>query len=314
MDIKFTVAIPAFKSKFLKDCIQSVLSQDYPNLELIILNDCSPEPVGEIVKSFSDERIRYYLNEINAGGLKLVENWNKCLQLSEGDFIVILGDDDRFEINYLSEFKMLIEKYPVLDIFHCRSRIIDENDNVIELTQGCPEFESVYDHMNQRMIGNRQQFISDFVYRRDSLQRKGGFYYLPYAWGSDDITGFIAGREKGIANTNKPVFNYRRSKYSISNNRDIENKLIAVNQMKDWFQSFFLTVPTDTDDQVTYEYLEKNITRILQKRKINLITKDMQSGFLYKLFFWQIKRKKHGISQVEFFYALQQYLIYLYKN
>lgn len=47
--------------------IQSVLSQTYTNLELLIIDDCSTDHTGEFVKGLSDERIRYYRNEKKCG-------------------------------------------------------------------------------------------------------------------------------------------------------------------------------------------------------------------------------------------------------
>ena len=40
--------------------------------------------MDEIVESFHDERIRYYKNKENIGGINVVENWNKCLEYAEG--------------------------------------------------------------------------------------------------------------------------------------------------------------------------------------------------------------------------------------
>src|SRR5690606_42120426 len=90
--VKFSICIPAYKSRFLQECIQSILRQTLDNLELIILNDCSPEPVEEIVFQFEDSRINYVKNSSNVGSLNLVDNWNKCLSLAQGEYIMIMGD------------------------------------------------------------------------------------------------------------------------------------------------------------------------------------------------------------------------------
>ena len=89
-----SVVIPAYKSAYLFDAISSVLSQTYKNLELIIVNDASPEDITSIVESFNDPRIRYYINERNIGALDLVKNWNLCLSYAQGDFFCLLCDDD----------------------------------------------------------------------------------------------------------------------------------------------------------------------------------------------------------------------------
>lgn len=209
MMVKFSICIPAFKSSFLQECIESILAQSSRDFELIILNDCSPQPVEEIVNKFTDPRIRYFSNEKNVGSFHLVDNWNKCLSLATGEFFLIMGDDDLLHPDYLLEFTSLIEKFPHLNVYHCRSKIINDAGETVRLTPALPAFEHVFDSIWQRLEQLRSNYISDYVYRSEALQAQGGFYKLPLAWGSDDITAFIASRFLGIAHTNRPVFEYQ---------------------------------------------------------------------------------------------------------
>ena len=66
----FSVLIPAFKAKYLRECIDSILNQSYSRLEVIIVNDASPEDLDSIVQGYNDERIKYYVNENNFGAPK----------------------------------------------------------------------------------------------------------------------------------------------------------------------------------------------------------------------------------------------------
>lgn len=52
--IKFSIAIPAYKRRFLKEAIESCLAQTYGEFELVIVDDASPEDIGSVVKSFDD--------------------------------------------------------------------------------------------------------------------------------------------------------------------------------------------------------------------------------------------------------------------
>ena len=79
--MKFSVTIPAFKTKFLEKAIQSVLNQTYNDFELIIVDDCSPEDIKSVVDKFKDNRIRYYRNEKNSGVLS--EGWLKNLVIGQ---------------------------------------------------------------------------------------------------------------------------------------------------------------------------------------------------------------------------------------
>ena len=125
-NIFFSIAIPVYKGKYLKECISSILSQTYKNFELIIVNDFSPDDIDDIIRSFNDERISYYKNTKNIGLISLVKSWNVCLNNSKGDYFILIGDDDTIEKKFLEEFqKPDIIKYPNLDIYQCRCKIID---------------------------------------------------------------------------------------------------------------------------------------------------------------------------------------------
>ena len=93
--MKISIAIPAYKAKYLAQAIESVLNQTFNDFELIIVNDQSPEDITSIVKSFNDRRIRYYINDKNIGGNDPVANWNKCLSYAKGEFFAMICDEDR---------------------------------------------------------------------------------------------------------------------------------------------------------------------------------------------------------------------------
>jgi glycosyltransferase involved in cell wall biosynthesis len=295
--VKFSICIPAYKNKFLKACINSILVQEEEQFELIVLNDNSPEPVEDTVKEFNDPRIRYYKNDTNVGAYQLVDNWNKCLDLALGEYLVIMGDDDLLEPNYLKEFAKLIALHPDLEVFHCRSQIIDESGVTQLLTPSCPEFEDVYDAIWHRLNQYRSNYISDFMYRTSSLRARGGFYFLPLAWGSDDITAFIAAAEKGIAHSNKPVFKYRSHGLSITSTSSNDlGKLEADLGYAAWLKEFLKNPPAPNEEQSVYEHLVSQQDRYMRQRKIYTMTKLMLHNPLRKFISWFKLRKKYHLE------------------
>ena len=247
--VKFSILVPAYKSKFLFQCIQSILAQTYNNFEVIIVNDASPEDLDSIVYEFKDSRIKYYKNEINFGAINVVDNWNKCLDLSTGDFVICMGDDDMLMAECLEEFSILIHGNPYADVFHMRVRVIDEDDNVQYILPERPEHQSLYSYMLSRINGT-QQYLGDFCYRASRLKNEGGFYKLPYAWGSDDITSYNCANPWGVINSNKPLFSYRISRYTISNSGHEQDKLVAIQLIRKWLFEF-------VDKQKTYSEVER---------------------------------------------------------
>jgi len=89
-----SVVLPTYKrAHVLPNAIRSILSQTYTNLELIIVDDNSPDNTPEIVESFSDARIRYVRNAPN---LKLPRALNKGFSLARGDYLTWTSDDNLF--------------------------------------------------------------------------------------------------------------------------------------------------------------------------------------------------------------------------
>ena len=269
-----------------------------------------PDAVKEIVNKFADRRISYYRNEKNIGAENVVVNWNKCLEQGQNAFFILMGDDDKMEPDYLEELVSLIQKYPDLDVFHCRSKIIDEYSNVIMLTPSCPEFESVYDNIWHSMNGYRIPYISDFVYRTSTLKERGGFYHLPLAWASDNISSYIAMEAKGIAHTNKPLLNYRSHSLSITSSGSHELKMKAIILQQQWFQEFLKKKPLSLNDLVVYNDLCKNMNKILQKKKIYTIADSLIGNFPGNILNWLYKRKRYELSFSEMAYSLH----YLYER
>lgn len=234
--MKFSVTIPSYKSRYLQEAIESVVSQTYADWELIIVDDCSPEDLRSIVEPYlSDARVHYYRNAKNCGAAHVVDNWNICLNYCTGDYVICIGDDDRLLPCCMEELLQIINRHPRLNVYHLQTEIIDEEGMVKEVLPGRPEKEDVLSAMMGRWNG-RKQFIGDFCFSREHLNTCGGYYPLPYAWGSDDITVFRAMLPTGIANTQEPCFQYRENVYSISLSHNHEEKVSAFIMLKQWHQ------------------------------------------------------------------------------
>lgn len=87
-----SIVMPSYNSeKFIKASIESVLNQTYPKWELLIADDCSTDKTVEIIKSFKDQRIKFFQNEKNSGA---AVSRNKALREAKGRWIAFLDSDD----------------------------------------------------------------------------------------------------------------------------------------------------------------------------------------------------------------------------
>ena len=116
-----SIILPAYKKRFLKEAIQSILAQSLKDFELIVVDDASPENLQSVISSFSDNRLTYIKNPNNIGRSRgLVTAWNRALSFASGDWIVLASDDDVYRPLFLEEMMRYSEKYPNVKAIHCR--------------------------------------------------------------------------------------------------------------------------------------------------------------------------------------------------
>ncbi|MCU0380467.1 MAG: glycosyltransferase [Chitinophagaceae bacterium] len=122
-----SVVMPVYKAeKYLAASIKGILDQRHQNLELIVINDGSPDRSADIIHSFQDDRIRYVENEKNLG---VVCTRNKGISLSRGKYISFNDADDiplpfklEHQVNYL-------ENNPEIGICGTFYQLIDQEGN-----------------------------------------------------------------------------------------------------------------------------------------------------------------------------------------
>lgn len=126
---KVSICIPLYNgSKFIKETIESVLSQDYANMEIIINDDCSTDNSMDIVKEFKDSRIKVYANEKNYG---LVGNWNRTISYASGEFVKLVCQDDLLCAGAVSSQVKLLKKYPGASLSVGNTCVIDSEGKVV---------------------------------------------------------------------------------------------------------------------------------------------------------------------------------------
>lgn len=116
--------------KYLRDCIDSILNQTFSNFELIIMNDGSKDGSDEIIKSYSDQRIRYYCFKENLG---LAYRLNQMIDLSKGDYFARVDSDDILLNIRLEEQIKVLRNKDINFICHSSSILINIKGDEIGL-------------------------------------------------------------------------------------------------------------------------------------------------------------------------------------
>lgn len=225
--MKYTFLIPAYKSQFLKEAIESILAQTYKDFDVLVSDDCSPERLDEIVAQFSDPRISYIKNKENIGGKNLVLHWNLLLSKTKSKYCILASDDDVYSPSFLEEIDNLIERYPESYIFRARVNQIDEDGNVVVEEGRFNQFVDNLEYICQMFLPSTIRCIGNYVFDREELVKKGGFVDFPLAWWSD-VASCIKMAEKGCINTENILFGFRLSGLNISSNKSKANSMPKV--------------------------------------------------------------------------------------
>lgn len=99
-----SILTPAFNQRsYIRQTLHSVLNQTHRNWEWIILDNGSTDGTGDIVRSFTDSRIKYAFQE-HAGNERLTKTFNKALTMCSSDFVAMLDSDD-----YWPEYKLEVQ-------------------------------------------------------------------------------------------------------------------------------------------------------------------------------------------------------------
>lgn len=127
-ELFFSVVIPSYnRQDFIAKTIHSVLAQDYPHFELIIVDDGSTDETESKVLGIEDDRIKYFKKENEERAAAR----NYGIKKAKGDFITFLDSDDLLYPNYLSEALRLIQANEKHVFFHLAYEMIDTEGRVL---------------------------------------------------------------------------------------------------------------------------------------------------------------------------------------
>lgn len=123
-----SIITPSFnQAKFLEQTIQSVLNQDYPHIEYIIIDGGSADGSVDIIKKYED-KIRYWVSEQDAGQTEAI---NKGFAKATGEILAWINSDDSYNPNAISEAVKFLVENPQVGMVYADCNFIDENENVI---------------------------------------------------------------------------------------------------------------------------------------------------------------------------------------
>lgn len=126
---RLSVVIPTLnQGKFLEKSLLSILNQNYPNTEIIVIDGGSTDNTLSIIKNY-EKYIYYWESGKDKGQADAI---NRGFKVATGDFLAWQNSDDVYLPGALSKVAEIIRKNPSYDVYYSNILVIDENDRVID--------------------------------------------------------------------------------------------------------------------------------------------------------------------------------------
>jgi glycosyltransferase involved in cell wall biosynthesis len=137
--MKVSVLVPVCNGEaFLAECLESILAQDFADMEILIADDASTDGSVALVERYAarDSRIRWWTNPGNIGQ---VANVNRCLAEARGEFVkFVFADDKLLEPSALRRMTAILESDPSVSLVGSASHVIDAGSRLIHVREPFP--------------------------------------------------------------------------------------------------------------------------------------------------------------------------------
>ncbi|HHP1053180.1 glycosyltransferase family A protein [Bacillus cereus group sp. BfR-BA-01354] len=205
-----SVIMPCYNATVnLEEAIESVLAQSYTNLELLIVDDASTEPIENIILKYrKDDRIRYLKHSMNQG---VAVARNTGLLQSKGRYVAFLDSDDLWYSDKLEQQLFFMNANQVAFMYSAYEVVRDTSDNRINTIQ-VPQQINYNVLLKNTIIGCLTVLID---------RKQTGFFEMPIiSVGEDSATWLNLLKEGHVAyGIQKPLAKYRVAGQSLSSNK-----------------------------------------------------------------------------------------------
>lgn len=199
--IAFSVVIPLYnKEKSIKSTVQSVLSQSYPDFEIVVVNDGSKDNSLKVLRSVSDIRLRI-IDKPN-GGVSSARN--RGIREAKNKWIALLDGDDLWMPDHLFTLVKMIKSYPEEAMYYtkyCLSGQTVTEEKVMKIAK-------TSDYLCEVLSGNNVS-SSTVCLNKDVLFQKGIFFDEMLTHGEDLDLWYRISRKYDVVFTNKITVVYQ---------------------------------------------------------------------------------------------------------
>lgn len=224
---KVSVIIPCYnQGHFLEEAVNSVLRQTFSDVEIIIVNDGSTDPVtNEILSDIAWPKTKVILTD-NQG---LAAARNNGIAKAAGQYILPLDADDVIEPTYIEKAADLLDREPKLGIVYCKARLF-----------GTVDMEwSLQSYSLENILQDNVIFCSA-MFRRSDWEAVGGYDTgMVYGWEDYEFWISLIERGRGVYQLPEVLFGYRVAGDSMVRSKEKAQKIAMFKRVYQRHQTFF---------------------------------------------------------------------------
>lgn len=243
MDL-ITVVVPIYNvEKYLERCIKSVLSQTYKNIEIMLVNDGSPDKSDLIMKRYEkkDERIKSFYKE--NGGLSDARNY--AIKKAKGKYICFIDSDDYIENTYVEKLYNSIKENES-EISWCNFRKVNDFGEIGKIIQNEGDLWSF-----EMASACNKLFLTE-LFRKNKIEFPKGIWYEDLAttprlffitkkvsWVNEELYNYYYNSESITMTYNNKVFDMKEA-LRIDYDFAVKNNLLCDEKTKETIEYMFL--------------------------------------------------------------------------
>ncbi len=225
------------RADLLSKALESVLAQNYTNLEILVLDDHSTDDTESVVLSYTNKHnnIHYFKNSSNLG---ITKNRNLGLEKSSGKYIAVLDSDDYWlDENKISEQVDFLQANSDYALVGTYTKVVDSDDKEITILK--PELNDL--NIRNKILLQNQFIHSSVLFKKDSLKSYNENYFI---W--EDYSAWLEiGKNHKFANIPKIYTAYKKHSSNISQSKKISGALTLEKIIKDnkkYYPNYFKAI------------------------------------------------------------------------
>ncbi|AKK30321.1 glycosyl transferase family 2 [Mycobacterium sp. EPa45] len=175
---KVSLCIPAFQAgQYLRDTLDSVLAQEFPDLEVVVVDNNSSDETPAILDAITDDRVRVVRNETT---LSAEDNHNLAVRLSRGEFVKVISADDTLKYNCVAAQAAVLQSNPDVTVVASRTDFIDDAGALLFAARGLRGIlgRQTGERVIRQMVRSAKNPVGapvSVMFRRSDFDRCGGF-------------------------------------------------------------------------------------------------------------------------------------------